>query len=246
MAICIGCGLDINAISGLLQVQTEAGGGVICDPTNGLELQIQHVGSLSGDGTSDSLLSPVASPDDCNSLQVRGNGLYVPCSDSSVGTSAVQLSPQSSGLPQAVTDGGNYGYNNDNAFNSIHICNPTCCGAAGIVFISVSDVYYQAAQGSSGGAVLQINVDNGGFADMSPVPTTKFANNGTGDTVYAVNLNATYFLAFSPGQCHDIQLNLEFHIGPAGVGSHIRTDSSGPKFVTRWTVSPTNCCDHIG
>lgn len=248
-SICVGCGLDVNNITGLLEVQLsggDPGSGLHCDNTTGLSLAVQHPGSLSGNGTTISPLVPVASPDDCNSLVVRGNGLYTPCSDSNVNSSAVQTSPQGVGLPQLVADGGNYGYLNDNAVNSVHICNPTCCNAGGIVFIAVSDVYLQAAQGLSGGAHLEINVDNTGFNTMSPIPTVKFDNNGTGDTVYAVNLNATYYLGFSPGQCHDIQLNLEFNIGPAGINSHIRTDSTGPKFVTRWVVSPTGCCDHIG
>lgn len=232
MSICVGCGLDVNNITGLLEVQLDPAGHITCGPA-GLAVPA-------------GVVVPPISGDDCNALVLHSGAYYAPCTDSNINTSAVQVSPQGSGLPQLVGDGGNFGYLNDNAFNNIHICNPTCCNAGGIVFIAVSDVYLQAAAGLTGGVHLEINVDNGGFNTMSPIPTMKFDNNGTGDTVYAVNLNATYYLAFSSGQCHDIQLNLEFNIGTAGVGSHIRTDSTGPKFVTRWIVSPTGCCDHVG
>lgn len=49
MAICVGCGLDINSITGLLEVQKRPGGGIHCDNTgdpadDGLYVDINELG----------------------------------------------------------------------------------------------------------------------------------------------------------------------------------------------------------
>lgn len=264
MAICVGCGLDVNGVSGLLEVQLNGGdaSGIHCDNTSGLSLGIHSNPNsgitLTGNGTTGSPLQPtlIRSPDDCNSLEIRGNGLYAPCQDSNIGTSLVQLSPQGGGpgYAQCIETGPGYGYLNSNDAHSIHICNPTCCNAAGLIFVKVSDLYFQARPGLFAKAWLEVNIDDGGFSGvMEPQPIVFFQNTGSVDSFGAINLDANLFAGFSPGECHNYQFNLQVIVQTNGAGtcladtaSHLRSDGGGPKFVTRWVVSPTSCCDHIG
>lgn len=107
MAVCVGCGLAVDA-NGVLQVDLDGdpGSGIHCDNNNGLSLQIQHTDStcidLVGNGTSASPLQAnidladvnsalacdgsglrvVLSGDACNGMRFSNGGLYAPCTDS--------------------------------------------------------------------------------------------------------------------------------------------------------------------
>ena len=236
-SICVGCGLDVNGGSGLLEVQLDPAGGITCG-ASGLAITGAPIASI-----------PV-SPDDCNALVKHGNGLYVPCSDGVAGSTAVQASPQGSGLPQALTNGGNYGYLN--AASDIDICNTTCCTISGIVFVAVGDIYFDAKPGFVGGGRLQVDINSAGFADVEPSTRQSFQNhyavNVANNTFLDINQNASFFISLGPTACAHYRFNLQFSITTTGsdgvTGSFLRTDNGGPLFVTRWILTHTDCCDH--
>lgn len=226
MAICIGCGLEV--VDGILVPKLDPAGHITC--------------SDAGLAVPGGVTVPGVSPDSCNGFELRGNGYYAPCPDSIVGTTLVQVSPQGSGLPQAVGDGGSFSYLNDNSPTNIHICNTTCCTVSGLVFVKVGDVYFQASPTFVGSAHLEVNINNAGFGSIEPTAITTFTNNGTGDSYAAVDLDAHLFLSLAAGACVDYQWAVVFNIGESGADSHIRTNSVGPKFVTRWQLTQTGCC----
>lgn len=256
-AICVGCGLAVDPITGFLSVEQRPNGGILCDNSgdadDGIYLDARTLSTstvtVGGTGTLASPLTAAVkiSAADCNALVVDGTGLYVACQDGVAATSAVQTSPQGSGLPQAVVNGGTYNYGNDNAFNSIHICNPTCCTISGVVFVAVGNVYLEGPAGFIGGAHLQANINNTGYADINPsTRQTLSADSGNAQNMYLdINQNASLFVSLAPAECVDYQFNLQFNINTAA-GGHIRTDSTGPQFVTRWVLTHTGCCDHAG
>lgn len=248
--------------SGVLVVDLKPGGGLTCVDADGLSVTFPSFTAddsgtidFSGDGSSGSHLtaSVKKSTDNCNAL-INGSdgGLYVACQDGVANTSVVQVSPQGVGLPQTVDDGGTYDYLNDNAFNSIHICNPTCCAVNGIIIVSVGDIYFEGHPGFIGGGRLQANIDNAGFADLQPLPRQTFScDSGNAQNQYMdIYQQASLFINCAPsgsaGDCHDYQFRLRFAINtsPNANKSVLRTDSTGPKFVTRWILTHTACCDH--
>ena len=229
-SICVGCGLDVNGGSGLLEVQLDPAGGITCGPSGLAATAVSF---------------PGISPNDCNAITNPGNGLYVACQDGVAASSAVQVSPQGSGLPQTTADSGSYGYLNDNSTSSIHICNPTCCTVSGIVFVAVGDIYVDAHPGFIGGGKLQANINAGGFGDIEPLTRqTITADSGNAQHMFFdFNQNASLFLSLAPTACVDYQFNFLVSVNTAA-GSILRTDSTGPKFVTRWVLTHTDCCDH--
>lgn len=227
MAVCVGCGLDINGGSGLLEVQLDPAGGITCGPA-GLAASAVPVASI-----------PV-SPDACNGITKRGNGLYSPCPKSIVG-SIIQTSPQGSGLPQTMIAPGTFNYLNDNTTNSIHICNTTCCEVQGFVEVTVGDTYLDEAEGFFGSSRIQVNIDASGLVDTEPSTERVYQNNGTGTLREdANNMGTALQLNIAVGACHDYQWRLQF-TATAGTAT-LKTLTAGPKFQTRWMLSQTGCC----
>lgn len=253
MAICVGCGLTIDG-SGLLTVEKRPNGGLDCTNTGAADdgmFLAAFVGDtstvdMSGTGTGASPLSAAVkiSNTDCNALSVVGTGLYVPCSDGVVGV-LEQTSPQNVGAGQFMAAIASYNYLNDNAFNSIHICNPTCCSVQGFVAVTVGDTYLIADVNFLGNAHLRVNIDNAGFTTVSPDSQRIFHNVGNAaQRMDADNIGTTLFVDIAPGACHDFQWDLQFDASSGTANLH--TLSAGPKFYTHWMFTHTNCCDHIG
>lgn len=137
-SVCIGCGLEVDPITGLLEVQLRPGGGLDCDNTgdanDGLFVVFpappessvlvtnlpDNCVDLSGNGTAISPLHAALdiSEGNCNSLECRGDGLYAPCPNSLV-------------CPRIVGfTGGSFPINLDNPASTYNIFS-NCTGGAG-------------------------------------------------------------------------------------------------------------------
>lgn len=258
MAICVGCGLDINPVSGLLEVQLRPGGGLDCQnldlPNDGLFVSFPSSSivtddsttiDFTGDGSPGSHLTAVVkkSADNCNAL-INGSdgGLYVACQDSIVGSS-LQTSPQDVGAGQLMTAPGTFSYDNSNSTSSIHICNVTCCTVSGQIEVTVGDTYLEADVNFLGNAHLQIKVDGGAFTDVVPDSQKIFHNVGNATQRMDLdNISTAFPFLIAAGVCVDFQWRLQV---VATVGTaNLHTLSAGPKFQSRWHLSHVDCCDH--
>jgi hypothetical protein len=184
------------------------------------------------------------SGDSCNGLKAGSDGkLYALCPKGNAGSSAIQTSPQGSGLPQAVVNGGNYTYLNDNSASSIHICNNSCNLLEGVVTVNVGDCYFVGHPGFIGSAHLEVNINSGGFNAIEPSTRQTFSVDSADAQNHYLDINqhADLFLSLASGDCVDYQFALVFNINTAS-GSTINTDSTGPKFVTRWVLIQDGGC----
>jgi hypothetical protein len=164
MALCVGCGFEV--IDGILEHKLDPAGNITCGAA-GLAVAIPAV------------LDPI-SPDACNGVERRGNGLYVPCPDAVTGI-IQNDSVNNDLLPLAVS-----GVNNTYTFSSgggNTIANPLCCDVSGIIAIRAGGLYLEAADGFYGSCKLQINPNGVGLVDCSPDTTMVFENQ-SGSTVH--------------------------------------------------------------
>lgn len=223
MAVCVGCGLFVDA--GLLKVQTNPNGCLVCDDTLGLSVEV--------------------SPNDCNALTCTPNGLYVPCHDGVSGAFTCG-SPQQGTLP-LTTAGGDAEYN----FNSceISICNPTCCSVEGIINIQVGGLYADVPAGPGvvgtyGYSILMVNPDGTGMIAAGP-PTNKVVHNHVpGSPVLLTDLNNmadTNRLIIGSNDCVTYVANLRFVSQVNPIDLHGTID-----FEFQWILTHVGCCDHVG
>lgn len=273
MAICVGCGLDVNG-SGVLEVDLDGdpGSGIHCDNTNGLSLQIQHANTdsliLSGNGTTASPLSgtisvdeqnsssinwtggregtaalPIQaqvtrSPDACNGIDLRGNGVYAPCPDSETGIDG-HNSPQNGAAFTATGI--------SNPFSTfgwqsviVHICNPTCCTVAGRISYEAGGLEGDLQTGDAANSHLEVQTNGGAFASAQP-SSTKWVHN-TGSSPMRVDFNnmiETNWMILGPGECIDVRAQLILEIL---LGSQIQNLTNTVFFEIQWDLNQVGCC----
>lgn len=198
MAVCIGCGLEIDPITGLLEVQLRPGGGLDCDntgdandglfvvfpPPTGIIADDTTCSGLnggvtiSGDGTAGSHLSAVVpiSTDNCNGIRCTASGLYAPCPDTV--TSATLRGYTGAIFPVALNIGGGpaatFGVVNDGAV--ITATNNLCCNIEGFWDVQAFGGRVEANPGFNGYAYLLVSIDGGGFNEAVPVTRISMDN----------------------------------------------------------------------
>lgn len=260
MAVCVGCGLEVNG-SGVLVVDlADPGSGLACSDANGLSLNAQHINgscvTMAGIGTSGSPLQANLdlgdapngllcggdglrvdrSEDSCNGLEIRGNGLYAPSPDSIV-TSA---SPGFVGgtIPFSVNAlcgtppcSFNLGTASATAF-----CNTTCCTVEGFwQWIAYGGVLNNATADFEATGFLTVSIDGGGFGGT---PQTNKKYYGDADkTVFELGgFQQKDYIAVAPGVCHTI--NAQFTVL---VSSGSATWAVGPQFESYVHLTQTGC-----
>lgn len=267
MAVCVGCGLAVDA-NGVLNVDLDGdpGSGIHCDNSAGLSLQIQHTDgscvTLTGNGTTGSPLHSEIrlggapngllcggdglrvdrSEDGCNGLEIRANGLYAPCPDSVV--EIMNVTPAFA--PFGINSGGAGNFNIPSGCSSScsggywHICNPLCCQVAG--FISCR-VYVGAVTGASVGfdaeAHLEISINGGPFGGASPPTYIRMQNLNVNNQSYwdLANMEERNYLVLDPGACVDMQVQATINVF-AGTA----TWATGPNFEYYVHLTQTGCC----
>jgi hypothetical protein len=116
------------------------------------------------------------SPDACNGLEIRGNGLYAPCPDAVTGIvsndSVNNDLIDGAGLAIAAP-GGPYMFG-AGAANTL--ANPLCCDVSGIIAIRAGGLYLDAADGFYGKCHLEIDANGTGWVPAVPDTTIVFEN----------------------------------------------------------------------
>lgn len=251
ISICVGCGLDVSD-TGVLEVQKRPNGGLGCTNTgagtDGLFLTAftgdTATGHMHGTGTlADPLLTDVRkSTQPCNGIRLDGDGVYASCPKSIIGH-YLQTSPQGIDVahPMAIDTLGlaRRDFLNDNAFNSIHVCNTTCCTVEGFISVRTGDLWVNAVTGLRIDVNLLININNTGFVAVSPSTELLIDNPGPNQFHSLNGIAYSQWLIEDPGVCFDFQWLYRVHI-QNGTGT-LYTNSNGPSFFTSIQLNQTNC-----
>ena len=266
MAVCVGCGLRVDA-NGVLNVRIDPNSCLYCDNTNGIGLTVAGGGGITctgsgiainastGDTSSIDMFgngtvgSPIQgnvriSGTNCNSISILGDGLFVPCADSSIGLFSSSTGP----FVQAVV-----GVNNTYDFpatTTATITNISCFTQVGFVEVKMGGIeVIQAPGGSFGQGSLMVNIDGGGFISAQP-STSHFVHNPLPTLIDGVaaanmlgdcnNLEEQNLLVLGPGASATYQAQFRWFQN-AGSG----TVQGNASFETYWHMSNVSACDHI-
>lgn len=256
MAVCIGCGLQVNDESGLLEVHLAEGGGLTCDDEDGLSITPGFIAvstantncvGLTGNGTAGSPLTPAInlSEQECNSLQCLADGLYAPCHDGVAGA----YNENTGAIDDATIIGEDNDYNYPDPSAGIAISNPTCCEVSGIITVKMGNISIEMPAENWGYGFLSRSIDGGAFAASNPVTDRVVHNHVAGSGVLRADINGlteinlltipaggtvTYRAQFTWQQ-------VGLYGGGAGSNAHIFGDIL---FEYNWVLVHTACCDH--
>lgn len=187
--VCVGCGLAVDGASGLLEVQLRPGGGISCDDSgdadDGLFLTVPAASA--GDCITVSAGGAVSveiSPDACNGLKCRGNGLYIPCPTTIAGTSGTVI--QTGAAPPFDAAGPNATFNFPSPV--INITNNLCCSVSGRISIIAGGLFATLEPSTECYYFLQTNANGGGLVGVSP-ETRAYRHNVSTTVVQTVDFN---------------------------------------------------------
>jgi len=235
VAVCLGCGLDVDPDTGVLELQLKSGGGLVCDG-DGLSVAFPSVDAL----------DPI-SPDACNGIARRGNGLYAPCPDASTGTANCTLAnldydPAPPTPPDtqneyefvstsAVTDQGTVG-------GVVTMTNPTCCQITGRIGVRAGGLYGLAQDGFYGAAELRVNQGGGGLTGAGPDTHIVFENQ-CGSPVHTSfnNMVDENWIVIDPGDTFTYAASILFLVYAGNI--HL---SGTINFEFNWVLVQTGCC----
>lgn len=231
ISVCVGCGLFVDA--GLLKVQTNPNGCLVCDDTNGLAVEV--------------------SPDDCNALICRGNGLWALCPDS---FSCIQTVEFYGGAIIGVPDGlasGSYDLLSQCIANACSSCpggtdgrirfcnNSPCCTLEGFWDVQAYGGQVATNPGFNATAELFISTNGGAFVGASPVTLIRMQNNTAAVQTFNLSglMDRNYIsLPAGTGTCVDLQAMVRILV-LAGTG----TWESGPTFEFHFgPLTQRGCC----
>lgn len=184
--------------------------------------------------TSGGLLVVEVSPDACNGLECRGNGLYVPCPDSVTGIIS-NTSPQAGLLP---FDG--LGPSNTYDFDSptISITNDLCCTVSGRLSVQVGGLLAGLEPTSKTTSSILVNPNGAGFGASAPDTSKINHNNGTG--VLDVDFNNTQdvnWVIITAGATLTYQARFRLLVQTAT--AHF---SGTVAFAFQWDLNQDGCC----
>lgn len=232
MAVCVGCGLEVDPDSGVLEVLTDPAGGISCDPTTGLKLTSIPTALLP------SVLDPI-SDDACNGIVRRVDGLYAPCPDANV--SAVNIGAIENGdLPFEVNTGGGVPsyFHLSTPGPDTAIANDLCCNASGIITIRGGSIFLDAADNFYCTAQLQIKYNGGAWANADP-STMQVFENKTGSNVHTgfsnfmevnkIDVNAGSSVTYAARIEIAVYASTAILSGPVG-------------FEFNWVIPQVGCC----
>lgn len=221
MSVCVGCGLDVNGGSGLLEVQLDPAGGITCSGSG-----------LAVTGAS----SAAISPDACNGITLHAGKLYAPCDASIVGFHDDSLG----GINDAIA-GANNNYTYE-AADTVTITNNLCRSVKGFVYISCGGLYTDDfAAGFLTIAHLEISINGGGYAPVFPLASRRYSNNGTGvATTDFDNMSTMELITLAPSATITYRARMQVNVqGAAAPAGHI-VGVRG--FRTRWELVQIGAC----
>lgn len=237
MAVCVGCGLQINPTSGLLEVLVRPGGGIGCDNAGsdaGLYLTGATTTGSNCIDVAGGVVSINRSEDACNAIECRANGLFVPCPEGHAGIQNA-ASPQIGDIPLTMTGTGPSSYNFESEVTTI--TNPSnCCSLGGVISFMTN---FQGTVPVNGYFTVQmfIQPDGGAYIGANPSAYEIVHNVGNATMQWGINLWDTGWYPFDPGQTRTFRSKATF-TNIAGTTSVI---AGGGQFETQWTLVPTSC-----
>jgi hypothetical protein len=219
MAVCVGCGLTVNPSSGVLETKLKSGGGLVCD---GDGLSVAFPESLDA-----------ISPDGCNGIERRGNGLYSPCPDAIVGVHqwiGTEVSP----LEVSSAGDGTFDWSSSTAT----ITNDLCCTVSGRLSARAGGVVLAMDNGFRGYADIQVDINGTGWG--TAVPSTRIYCENSQGTPINIGLNnfldENYIVINAAAVVtYACRIHLIVTAGTA--------DASGiPAVEINWVMPQTGCC----
>jgi hypothetical protein len=218
VALCVSQCFEV--IDGVLGPKLDPAGGITC--------------GAAGLAISASSLDPI-SPDACNGLARRGNGLYAPCPDAISGGQGTG-SPQQGDLPLVFAGASDDSY----TFLSdvVSITNTTCCAVGGKISLRCGGAYLDCADDFYGSAHLEVNINGAGLGQCTPDTTMVFENR-QGVNVHTAfnNMVDDNYLAIAAGATVTYQAAFVFF---ANTGSGTLSGTLGFEFV--WVLPQIGCC----
>jgi hypothetical protein len=216
MAVCVGNCFEV--VDGVLQLQIDPAGGLTCGGA--------------GLAVSETTLDPI-SPDACNGIVRRGNGLYAPCPQASANA---HLWNPGAITPFTMSTGGDATFRWPS--DSATIANTACCNVGGRVSVRFGGLRVLAHNGFHAEAHLDVNINGGGFGAATPDTTLIIENHQGVDVNVALNgfLDENYLVVGgSTSQTYAGQLTV---VVIAGTG-----DVSGtPQCEINWVLPQVGCC----
>lgn len=220
MSTCVGCGLQVNPVSGVLEVELDPAGGITCGD-DGLAV------------TSVPAAGVALSDDACQAIELRADGLYANCAMSICNT-AQHNSAQNALLPITITGATDDVY--DFEGDLVTINNDTCREVAGIITVQVGGLYVDTgAGGFFGTASLEVNINGAGYASATP---------DTGKRVHGAslfgdfnNLHESNYLSIAAGgsATYRARLHLVAWNGDANLHGAVNIQLV-------WALSPVGAC----
>lgn len=248
--VCVGCGLEVDEASGLLQVDVD-GTSITCGAAG---LQANFPAALVGSNCIDVVGGAVSvnlSTDACNGIECRANGLYAPCPDSII--VGDNFDATGNIWPFEINTGGSATFNADSLCSapstcggpgnqSIHVCNTTCCGVAGFATIiaSVGNID-NASVGFAATVFLSTQVDGTGWTVATPFTEIRMGNDGAAPAgnrnLRIGTLIEKNFLSLAAGACTDYQSRVTIV-----VTSGTATWATQPNFEFYFDLNQVGCC----
>lgn len=262
MAICVGCGLDVD-INGRLHAQLRPGGGLSCQDTGAADDGLYvtpgvFMPATGGSGTippgSTSINSATGevrkSPDACNGLDLRGNGVWAPRMCTLANTALRGY--QGAIFPVGLSVGGTYAVESDGG--AVSVTNNTDCTLMGKWDVQASGGRVLANPGFDASMYLGVNIDNTGWGPAIPITRIRMdnrTNNGASPNGGVVEYNAANFheenwSPLVPGQTITFMANVNLVVtaGIAGLDNagtwHDTPDF--PRFEFHWHWTPEGNC----
>lgn len=216
MAVCVGCGFEV--VDGILQHKLDPAGHMTCGAA-GLAVSIPGI------------LDPI-SPDACNGISRRGNGLYSNCPDTITGA----VNNTDAIAPVTVSTGGAGTF--DWPQDVVTVNNTLCCDVGGRISTRAGGIRLLTHTGFYCEANLDININGGGWGAAAPDTAIVFENQTGSDVHTALNgFLDENFLAISAGGSVTYQGRIHLHVlaGTADATGEIGVEIN-------WVLPQINCC----
>lgn len=262
IAVCVGCGLDVNE-DGILVVE-RADASLNCNDDTGLSVNLGDAPNglvLGASGISVDIDEVSA----CNGVELRANGIFAACPDNIIGSDNV--GGYGGGIVGLV-DGLNADGGGDDNFSLLSKCDGTptstcpvgtdgririqntlCCPVEGLWAVRVYGGEVAGNPGFDAVAYLEVSIDAGAWTGAQPWTLVRMRNQGPGVQYYNLSgmSEQNYVGVIPAGGYFEIQAAIIIHVsvgtadptpGPVTAGTWI----TEPMFEFYWQLNQTECC----
>lgn len=219
MAVCVGSCFEV--VDGILQLQIDPAGGLTCG-TDGLAADFPAI------------LDPI-SPDACNGIARRGNGLYAPCPDAIAFVAQTAPGPIT---PFDMTFVGPGAATFDFPSDVVTITNTTCCDVAGRISCRAGGVYVTTHNGFVSQGWLEINIAGAGYGAAFPDSVIVLDNPfGVDHLMHVGPFHDENYLSLAAGASVTYQCRIHVTVDAGSAACHGAFGSE-----INWILAQTGCC----